>query len=110
MSQTLVQWFFRVIVRLFVTGLLHVLSLYLFLMWQVAKKYNLYTKVTGGQRIDMFGAEKHQVRQARKAMRGQRFSTFNFPCPHGSLFVEHLQSIYTSVTHTRANIQTFGMH
>lgn len=28
---------------------------------QVAKKYNLYTKVTGGQRIDLFGAEKHQV-------------------------------------------------
>ncbi|CAM9398686.1 unnamed protein product [Pylaiella littoralis] len=28
---------------------------------QVAKKYNLYTKVTGGQRIDMFGAEKHQL-------------------------------------------------
>lgn len=30
-------------------------------MPQVAKKYNLYTKVTGGQRIDLFGAEKHQV-------------------------------------------------
>ena len=30
-------------------------------MGKVAKKYNLYTKVTGGQRIDMFGAEKHQV-------------------------------------------------
>eukprot|EP00752_Nemacystus_decipiens_P006641 g5971.t1 len=30
-------------------------------MGQVAKKYNLYTKVTGGQRIDMFGAEKHQL-------------------------------------------------
>lgn len=25
---------------------------------EVAKKYNLYTKVTGGQRIDMFGAQK----------------------------------------------------
>ena len=24
----------------------------------VAKKYNLYTKITGGQRIDMFGAKK----------------------------------------------------
>lgn len=30
-------------------------------MGKVAKKYNLYTKVTGGQRIDLFGAEKHQV-------------------------------------------------
>lgn len=27
----------------------------------VAKKYNLYTKVTGGQRIDLFGAELHQL-------------------------------------------------
>lgn len=28
----------------------------LILIGQVAKKYNLYTKITGGQRIDMFGA------------------------------------------------------
>jgi nitrite reductase (NADH) large subunit len=28
---------------------------------QVAKKYNLYTKITGGQRVDLFGAEKHQL-------------------------------------------------
>ncbi|MEI6891858.1 MAG: nitrite reductase large subunit NirB [Pontiella sp.] len=28
---------------------------------QVAKKYDLYTKVTGGQRIDLFGAELHQL-------------------------------------------------
>ena len=28
---------------------------------QVAKKYNLYTKITGGQRIDMFGARKQDL-------------------------------------------------
>jgi nitrite reductase (NAD(P)H) len=28
---------------------------------QVAKKYNLYTKITGGQRIDMFGAQKEDL-------------------------------------------------
>ena len=28
---------------------------------QVAKKYDLYTKVTGGQRIDLFGAEVHEL-------------------------------------------------
>ncbi len=28
---------------------------------QIAKKYNLYTKVTGGQRVDMFGAKLHQL-------------------------------------------------
>jgi nitrite reductase (NADH) large subunit len=27
----------------------------------VAKKYNLYTKITGGQRIDLFGAQVHQL-------------------------------------------------
>ena len=28
---------------------------------EVGKKYNLYTKITGGQRIDLFGAELHQL-------------------------------------------------
>ena len=28
---------------------------------QVAKKWNLYTKITGGQRIDMFGAKKQDL-------------------------------------------------
>lgn len=28
---------------------------------QIAKKYNLYTKITGGQRIDMFGARVDQL-------------------------------------------------
>ena len=28
---------------------------------QVAKKYDLYTKITGGQRIDMFGAKKQDL-------------------------------------------------
>jgi nitrite reductase (NADH) large subunit len=28
---------------------------------QVAKKYDLYTKITGGQRIDLFGAKLHQL-------------------------------------------------
>ncbi len=28
---------------------------------QIAQKYQLYTKITGGQRIDMFGAQVHQL-------------------------------------------------
>jgi nitrite reductase (NADH) large subunit len=28
---------------------------------QIAQKYNLYTKITGGQRIDMLGAQVHQL-------------------------------------------------
>jgi nitrite reductase (NADH) large subunit len=30
---------------------------------QVAKDFNLYTKITGGQRIDLFGAQLHQLPQ-----------------------------------------------
>ena len=33
----------------------------LIVLGQVGKKYNLYTKITGGQRIDLFGAEVHQL-------------------------------------------------
>jgi nitrite reductase (NADH) large subunit len=33
----------------------------LIVIGQVAKKYNLYTKITGGQRIDMFGAHVHDL-------------------------------------------------
>jgi nitrite reductase (NADH) large subunit len=33
----------------------------LLVIGQVAKKYSLYTKITGGQRIDLFGAQVHQL-------------------------------------------------
>jgi nitrite reductase (NADH) large subunit len=33
----------------------------LIVIGQVAKKYNLYTKITGGQRIDLFGARLEQL-------------------------------------------------
>ena len=33
----------------------------LIVIGQVAKKYNLYTKITGGQRIDMFGAHVNDL-------------------------------------------------
>jgi nitrite reductase (NADH) large subunit len=33
----------------------------LIVIGQIAKKYGLYTKITGGQRIDMFGAQVHQL-------------------------------------------------
>lgn len=33
----------------------------LIVMGKVAKKYGLYTKITGGQRIDMFGAKKQDL-------------------------------------------------
>ena len=33
----------------------------LIVLGEVAKKYNLYTKITGGQRIDLFGAQQHDL-------------------------------------------------
>ena len=33
----------------------------LIVIGSVAKKYGLYTKITGGQRIDLFGAKKHDL-------------------------------------------------
>lgn len=33
----------------------------LVVLGEVAKDYNLYTKITGGQRIDLFGAQVHQL-------------------------------------------------
>ena len=33
----------------------------LIVLGQVAQKYDLYTKITGGQRIDLFGAQVHEL-------------------------------------------------
>lgn len=33
----------------------------LIVIGQIAKKYDLYTKITGGQRIDLFGAQLHEL-------------------------------------------------
>ena len=33
----------------------------LIVLGEVAKKYNLYTKITGGQRVDLFGARVEQL-------------------------------------------------
>lgn len=33
----------------------------LIVLGEVAKKYNLYTKITGGQRVDLFGARVHEL-------------------------------------------------
>ncbi|QBF27991.1 nitrite reductase large subunit [Pseudomonas tructae] len=35
----------------------------LIVIGEVAKKYDLYTKITGGQRIDLFGAQLHELPQ-----------------------------------------------
>ncbi|RLN88333.1 hypothetical protein BBJ28_00025843, partial [Nothophytophthora sp. Chile5] len=40
----------------------------LIVLGQVAKKYSLYTKITGGQRVDLFGAQKQDLPAIWKAL------------------------------------------
>lgn len=42
---------------------------------RVAKTYNLYTKITGGQRIDLFGAQQHELPLIWKELIGAGFET-----------------------------------
>ncbi len=47
----------------------------LIVLGQVAKKYNLYTKITGGQRIDLFGAQQHELPLIWKELVNAGFET-----------------------------------
>lgn len=47
----------------------------LIVLGQVAKRYDLYTKVTGGQRIDLFGARLEQLPQIWKELIDAGFET-----------------------------------
>lgn len=42
---------------------------------QVAKKYDLYTKITGGQRVDLFGAQVEQLPEIWQALIDAGFET-----------------------------------
>jgi nitrite reductase (NADH) large subunit len=47
----------------------------LIVLGEVAKKYNLYTKITGGQRIDLFGAQQHELPEIWEALIAAGFET-----------------------------------
>lgn len=47
----------------------------LIVLGQVAKEYKLYTKITGGQRIDLFGAQLHQLPAIWKVLVEAGFET-----------------------------------
>jgi len=47
----------------------------LIVLGQVAKTYNLYTKITGGQRIDLFGAQQHELPHIWKELVDAGFET-----------------------------------
>lgn len=47
----------------------------LIVLGEVAKQYNLYTKLTGGQRIDLFGAQLHELPLIWKTLIDAGFET-----------------------------------
>ena len=47
----------------------------LIVLGEVAKKYNLYTKITGGQRVDLFGARSEQLLNIWRALVDAGFET-----------------------------------
>lgn len=47
----------------------------LIVLGEVAKEFNLYTKITGGQRIDLFGAQLHQLPTIWKKLIDAGFET-----------------------------------
>lgn len=47
----------------------------LIVLGQIGKEYNLYTKITGGQRIDLFGAQLHQLPEIWKKLVEAGFET-----------------------------------
>lgn len=47
----------------------------LIVLGEVAKKYDLYTKITGGQRIDLFGARQEQLPEIWKILVDAGFET-----------------------------------
>ncbi len=47
----------------------------LIVIGQVAKDFNLYTKITGGQRIDLFGAQVHELPQIWRRLVDAGFET-----------------------------------
>ncbi|MEH6472508.1 MAG: nitrite reductase large subunit NirB [Halopseudomonas sp.] len=47
----------------------------LIVLGQVAKEYGLYTKITGGQRVDLFGAQLHQLPPIWKTLVEAGFET-----------------------------------
>lgn len=47
----------------------------LIVLGQVAKKYDLYTKITGGQRVDLFGAQVEQLPEIWQALIDAGFET-----------------------------------
>ena len=72
----------------------------LIVIGQVAKKYNLYTKITGGQRIDMFGAHVNDLPEIWKELINAGFES-------GHAYGKALRTVKSCVGSTWCR---FGLH
>lgn len=65
----------------------------LILLGEIAKQYNLYTKITGGQRIDLFGARVDQLPEIWEALVAGGFET-------GHAYAKSLRTVKSCVGST----------
>lgn len=72
----------------------------LIVLGQVAKKFDLYSKITGGQRIDLFGAQLHQLPLIWKELIEAGFES-------GHAYGKSLRTVKSCVGSTWCR---FGMH
>ncbi|MBA4302248.1 MAG: nitrite reductase (NAD(P)H) [Cyclobacterium sp.] len=72
----------------------------LVVLGQVAKKYDLYTKITGGQRIDLFGAQLNELPMIWKELIDAGFES-------GHAYGKSLRTVKSCVGSTWCR---FGMH
>ena len=72
----------------------------LIVIGQVAKQYNLYTKITGGQRIDLFGAHLSDLPQIWEQLIGAGFES-------GHAYGKSLRTVKSCVGSTWCR---FGLH
>ncbi|MCH4552874.1 nitrite reductase large subunit NirB [Aestuariibaculum lutulentum] len=72
----------------------------LIVLGEVAKKYDLYTKITGGQRIDLFGAQIHELPLIWKELIAAGFES-------GHAYGKSLRTVKSCVGSTWCR---YGMH
>ena len=72
----------------------------LIVLGEIAKQYDLYTKITGGQRIDLFGAQLHELPLIWKALVDAGFES-------GHAYGKSLRTVKSCVGSTWCR---YGMH
>ncbi len=70
---------------------------------QIAKRYQLYSKVTGGQRIDLFGARLEQLPAIWRELADAGFET-------GHAYGKSLRTVKSCVGSTSVSLRRARLH